>query len=382
MRLSGALPMAVAIACLCEFTTPSHAQDQVTAHRMAARQYEIPGMIEEAVAEYVKILALAPDDADARTRVDALVRKQMPRWLPEEVERAAPFTRELLAWTLAASAAPTDAGAATPQRRFIVSHVNFAAREGERWDELHEKGFPGIDYGYVWSPVRRRYEVRVVAHWEEQGQAALAHDALKNGLLLYALVRAEVGFDPTGQWGDPVDIWVTHKGEPGARAQGRSIYLYAAQTPRPAGEWLREMMHEYGHVSFPGIGGFTQTDDPWVDGDLSELLLPRWLVRAGAPDWLPWPVTEWEAQASAQRARLMAGWTEGDVSRLAADGGAGRQWGDDADARESFLGLALWIEDTNGARALADTLRMCRRGSPAQFAKALAKRRSDRPTPR
>lgn len=365
---------AAALALVLLFAAaPAHPQDQVTVHRMAAQQYEVPGLVEEAVAEWIKVLALSPQDAEARARVDALVRKQMPMWLPEEAERAAPFRCEVLEWVWQGQAPAEQA----VQQRLLVTAVEFAAREGERWDELHETGFPHIDYGYVWSQAKRRYEARVVAHWEEPSQAALAQKALRATLVFYALAREQLGFDPTRPWGDPVDIWVTNRGEPGARAQGSSIYLYAAKTERAPGEWLRELAHEYGHVSFPGIGGFAATADPWADGELAELLFAKWLA-ATAPEWMPWPVEGWEAEAKAERARLMGSWTDDQMKELT--GRVTRSLptaltGADSKAKEAFLGLALRAEEMKGPRFLGEVLKKCGRGDTERFVRELARKR-------
>jgi hypothetical protein len=384
---------AAALAIVLLFVAaPVHPQDQATVHRMAAQQYEVPGLVEEAVAEWIKVLALSPQDAEARGRVDALVRKQMPMWLPEEAERAAPFQCEVLRWEWPSATAgsslqpdrpPQSASTKTPaeqgvQQRFLVTAVEFAAREGERWDELHETGFPHIDYGYMWSRAKRRYEVRVVAHWEEPAQRELAQAALRATLVFYSFTREQLGFDPTRPWGDPVDVWVTNKGEPGARAQGSSIYLYAAKTERAPGEWLRELAHEYGHVSFPGIGGFTATDDPWADGDLAELLFAKWLAEERAPDWMPWSLAEWEAEAKAERARLTGLWREEEARELI--GQETRSCptslvGADAVAKEAFLGLALRVEEMKGPRFLGEVLKKCPRGTAGQFVGALGKER-------
>jgi hypothetical protein len=370
MRAAPLARLAAALAAALSFSPhPGDAQDRVTVHRLAARQYEVPGLVEEAVAEWLKVLALSGEDAEARQHVEALVRRQMPAWLPEEAERAAPFKREALGWEWPSG----SAGFSLPPQRFLVTAVDFPAREGERWDELHEAAFPQIDYGYVWSQARRRYQARVVVHWEEASQAALAQKALRATLVWYCLAREQLSFDPTAPWGDPVDLWVTNKGEPGARAQGSSIYLYAAKIERAPGEWLRELAHEYGHVSFPGIGGFTETDDAWADGHLAELLFAKWL-RAAPPEWLPWSVAEWQEGAAAERGRLTKLWSEDEVTNLIRQKtpscptkliGAGEE------ARQAFLGLALRVEEMNGPRFLGEALKKCPRGTAAQFAEAV-----------
>lgn len=383
------------LACLLG-SSSVFSQDPYAGRRAAAIQFAEFGRIEEAVAELLKILALSPEDGDAASRVQTLVQHQMPRWLPEEVEKAAPFRCELLTWTW--KAAGTTAAASPnqeisqppntpqPEFRFLITKVGFAAREGERFDELHEEGFPFVDYAYLWQPAKRRYDARIAVHWQDPGQTELAQHSLRATALFYILVSARLHFDPTKPWGDPVDVWVTQKGEPGARAQGHSIYLYASQAPRAPEEWLRELAHEYGHVALPGVGGFTNTDDEWADGHLAELLLPKWLEETGAPEWTPWNAMSWEAQAAAARARVMARWTPARVEQLTAVkhrvGPPGTVvapppplppvlLGTDEAAREYYLGLALWVEQLKGPDALGEALRKCAQGTASRFVSAI-----------
>jgi hypothetical protein len=353
--LRGAATLALSVALLCGRVGPAVAADPYATRRMMASRYEIHGLVEKAVAEYLKILAEDPDDPQARQRVNALVAAQMPTWLPKEAESAAPFPHEAIELKFDAIGE-----GAQGEYHLLLTRGAFAAQEGQRWDELHEKGFALIDYAYLWHPVKQRYEVRVAAHWEDSSQTELAQAALRAVAVFHCLAREYLGFDPTGRWGDPVDIWVTQKGEPGARAQGRSIYLYASQTPRPPGEWLREVAHEYGHVSFPGLGGFEDTDDPWVDGHLAELLFPKWLASCGTPEWLPWDVEAWTSEAAQRRALLLS------TFRSAGPDGALLE-GKDAAARDHFLGLVLEVEDRVGPQTFGEVLKKCPQGTVQHF---------------
>jgi len=362
---------------------------------MMASRYEMHGLVEKAVAEYLKILASDPGDPQAKARAMALISVQMPTWLPQEAEGVFPFAHEVVVLggkgdggrrqAATAPKAPAEQGVAggelLPNRggrrqapaereeaapaghRALVTSGSFSAREGERWDELHEKGFRRIDYAYVLQPVKNRYELRVAVHWETDDQAEVALRALRATLAFYCLAKEQLGFDPTGKWGDPIDVWVTSKGQPGARAQGRSIYLYAAQTERTPGEWLREVGHEYGHVCLPGIGGFKDTDDEWADGHISELLFPKWLTAGGVPGWMPWSVEEWEGEARPERERLM-GLARGRPPTEALLKGT------DEVAREYLLGMVLVVEDEGGPEALAKALAKCAQGTAEKFVQA------------
>jgi hypothetical protein len=355
---------------------------------MMAARYEMHGLVDKAVAEYIKILAQDPEDPGARARVEMLAAVEMPTWLPEEAGVAFPLPHEVIVFSpregpaMAEAAVEAEASAASSGAKYLGGAVGeeegapgegapvtyralvtagcFAAREGVRWDELHEKGFSRIDYAYVLHPIKKRYELRVAVHTESTEQAAIAQRAMRATLACYLLAKDYLGFDPTGRWGDPIDIWVAEGGEPGARAQGRSIYLYSAQTPREPGEWLREVGHECGHVCLSGVGGFEDTDDPWADGHLAELLFPKWLSTVGAPEWLPWSAEAWEQYAKPERERLIILARATELTDILLKG-------TDAAARDYFLGSALLIEDEYGPEKLGEVLAKCSQGNLERF---------------
>ena len=281
MKRARGVVVTTALLLALSFSVGRAAPDPHAVQRMMAAQYEAHGLVEKAVAEYLKILAKDPQDSEARSKAQGLIVLRMPAWLPEEAETAWPFPHEVITYDLIGPMQGAE------PYRLLVTQSAFTAQEGDRWDELHEKGFSRIDYVYLWHPVKKQYEVRVAAHWNTDAETKVAQQALRAVSGFYCLVKDRLGFDPTGRWGDPIDVWVTSKGEPGGRAQGRSIYLYAVGAERTSGEWLRELGHEYGHVSLPGIGGFKDSDDEWADGNLAELLFPKWLAEKGAPAWMP-----------------------------------------------------------------------------------------------
>lgn len=346
---------------------------ELAARLSQADAYASRGLIEEAVAEYVAILAREPGQARAREGLWRAMSQAMPKWLPGEVEQVRPFAFEVLGIRFLQS--ETEG-----RYRFLVTLEGFAVPERSRADPLHHWEFPRAEYGYVWerdADGADRWVLKCEVHWEGEEDQLLARDALRGVCALWAAARHHLGRDPTRPWGQPVQVWVTRRGEPGARALGRDIYLYATGAPRAPGEWWRELAHEYGHVALPGIGGFAQTEDPWADGELGELLFPKWLTgalcdgraegRTSSPTpqagcWLPWSLSEAEGQASSRREQLIrnaAGPV--DVRRLS---------GTDSEARDYFLGLALRVEEERGPRALAAALSRCPRGSALDFARA------------
>ena len=322
------------------------------ARRALAEAYAARGFVEESVAQYAAILGAEPEDAGARTQAEILLNRRMPRWLSADTPAAALF--EHACYDLR-----TEGGI----YRFLGTTARFAAHEGERFDGVHEWRFPSVEYGYVWEAAAARWELRARCHTGEGIAPETADKVLAAVLVFHGLVRSHLNCDPTRVRRRPIDVWVTQEGPRGARAVGTDIYAYAAHVPRPPEEWLRVLAHEYGHVSFPGIGGFEATDDAYADGYLAELLLPKWLAAATVPQGMPWPVEGWQAEARAKRAALMAA-AEGELDEE-------RLRGSDRAARDYFLGLALRTEERCGSRRLGEALKQSAGGGARQFAVAV-----------
>ncbi len=325
-----------------------------------ADDYASQGMIEDAVSEYLFLLARHPRRVELREKVSSLIAREMPRRLPSTVEEARPFPLDAFALQLA------GAGGKGREKtyRVLTTEAGLAPEEGLQTGPLHAWRFPHIEYGYCWDESGGRWVMKARVHWKRAEDRALAQDALRSLLALWCVVDDRLDRDPTQPWDQPIDLWLAPGGPPGGRAMGRNIYLFAVAEPRPPGEWWRELAHEYGHASLPGIDGFTDTDDPWADGHLGELLFIEWLAgSAQGADWLPWSLKAAEKEAAARRAALMAA-AAGPVQ-------APRLAGTDAAARDYFLGLALRVESAAGPRFLGRALARCPRGRPADFVRAV-----------
>jgi hypothetical protein len=331
-----------------------------------AESYASQGLIEEAVAQYLAILKQRPDDEHARTRAQELIGDRMPAWLPAEADDVAPFPHTVLDLRLTDPRSRRQ----TPYRLLRTDRAFFTAGNDVLPDPVHHWRFLGIDYGYLWNPAQSKWVMKVRAYQHPAVDASLARDALTAVLTSHVIASHYGRFDPTRPHGEPIDLWLTTEGKPGGESVGRNLYLTAVETPRSPAEWLREIVHEYGHIAFPGMGGFAQTDDPWVDGDLGELLLIKWAAANGQPPGLTWPLQDAEAIAAARRRSLIAK-AKGKVNLA-------RLKPHDRDARDYFLGLALRVEAAAGPRFLAEALARCPHGKPTDFiaaANALAKER-------
>jgi hypothetical protein len=95
----------------------------------------------------------------------------------------------------------------------------------------------------------------------------------------------------------PYDVWLCRNGTIGGEQWHGNIYFYDLDKPRSSIEWIREIAHEYGHLSLPPIGGYT-APEYWANGYYGERLMVRWIARTpGGPalvqqvwgDFSGWP---------------------------------------------------------------------------------------------
>lgn len=145
----------------------------------------------------------------------------------------------------------------------------------------------------------------------------------------------------------PVRVWLRPDGAPGADQWSGAITVRGVRTDRSALEWARQLAHEWGHATLPGVQGFT-APEAWANGDLGERL---YLSRMDATGWM----RAWEPGLDAApylrryadplRAAFAETGPRADLVRH-----TGRE------GYDHFLGAALYIEAAYGAPALVAAL--------------------------
>jgi hypothetical protein len=75
-------------------------------------------------------------------------------------------------------------------------------------------------------------------------------------------------------------LWLCRQGTAGGEEWRGNLYLYETPRQRGAGEWVREVAHEFGHIAIAGTRHYTDPE-PMGNGYLGEKLLPLWLWDAG-----------------------------------------------------------------------------------------------------
>lgn len=138
------------------------------------------------------------------------------------------------------------------------------------------------------------------------------------------------------------------------------IMFFKMTAARNEAEWLREIMHEYGHVALPAIDGFVPPLEPYANGLMGETLGMLWAAGDpaswGVPSEASTRATDNTNGAAAIRAHVhdealpaLKFWqSKGPVSSLRRDPGApGLQY---------LQGLTVYIERVYGAPVLGQAL--------------------------
>lgn len=91
-----------------------------------------------------------------------------------------------------------------------------------------------------------------------------------------------------------VDVYLCFGGNPGGEqmvipdpsvldpnglpVRANNIYIYQIPTLTDRVEFAREVAHEYGHATWPALGGFTKPEQ-WASGDMAERVFMMWLLQ-------------------------------------------------------------------------------------------------------
>ncbi len=152
-----------------------------------------------------------------------------------------------------------------------------------------------------------------------------------------------------------VQVWMDPLKAPGLSADvageqfKNQIYFYSILTERRPIEWCREIAHEYGHFSLPGISGYTEPEE-WANGVLGERLYTNWLqqdVKAGKvkptelPIVSPADLDEYAAKQIVPVITLIRDGVTREAMRRK-----------DTIGMDTYTGLALWIDSIYGSQQL------------------------------
>lgn len=137
-------------------------------------------------------------------------------------------------------------------------------------------------------------------------------------------------------------------------APGEMI-LFRTGEVRSDAEWLREIAHEYSHISWPPFAGYKLPLEPFGNGAQGETLFMLWALQNPSSFLAPNAIDEATQQLRVHVARhAVASWKRWTTSDARVP-----IIGDDEVARQKLQGLTLWIERVYGNAVLENALKTC-----------------------
>ena len=303
------------------------------------------------------------DTREIRQRVNELLANGFPTLLgqfgpPALPGTPAPFTYTLSDPHLPAEERGVQQGLITSTPLPVPSAYTLDPKYGR---DAHDSAwtFQYMLYGYAFERLDQSWHLRFRVFWQdvpgkEEERAQFAQQVGRVLLQVAGTMRAYTGLNPQFSDDGAVNVWLAENGDPGGEALNENIYLYDIGALRTKGgvEWVRELAHEYSHQTLPPVGGYTQPE--WgSNGYLGERLLLHWLMLNpdAAIDTQPWIREIDPGEVNARRVYP-------DIQKFAALGPEAPQLrAADAEAMDDFIGMALYIEQTQGGHFLGRVLR-------------------------
>lgn len=265
---------------------------------------ERKGLREESVDAYARAARLddTPEARAALARV--LDAGPFPESLAKSTPDALPGRRQTLSlsWT-----DPRLADQRGPASCLLYTPVAPRPADATR-DARYGASYPAALYLLTLPPGGRRWSLAGRVHFQP-GREALAWRCGEIAAAL--LLTGPTCLGPAWNLRQPLDLWLTEEGRPGAEGWPGTIYLVNVGTPRQDTEWVRQLAHEMGHVAVRGgIGGLAGSET-WANGELGELLFVQWLLRArdangAALPWLTPALERWHANRVRQWSDALA----------------------------------------------------------------------------
>jgi hypothetical protein len=126
-----------------------------------------------------------------------------------------------------------------------------------------------------------------------------------------------------------------------------SIMIFRIHESRTDTEWMRELMHEYGHVAWPDFKTFAPPIEPNANGVLGETMAPIWFAQNTEDDddnkKIVYPLIEQTALP------VLQNWLKKNPNPEMATG-TGEQ------ARQYLQGLCVYIDRVYGTKVLSDAM--------------------------
>lgn len=178
----------------------------------------------------------------------------------------------------------------------LLLRANVSRLPTPKKSPLHEWPFEYISYGMAREKEDEAYNLRIrVYNQYRKSEGDPTDEVLRMLMRLWDFNRWRLNSDHRDSYHmRSVDVYLCAGGEPGAEQKiledpfmgdprelpprVNNIYIYSVPTLLDRLEFAREIAHEYGHATWPAIGGYTKPEE-WASGDMAERVFMMWLMR-------------------------------------------------------------------------------------------------------
>ncbi len=254
---------------------------------------------------------------------------------------------------------PYDLGTLIVPKAYLPTHAT---------EPVHAWRFSKVVY--VYEPDAETLRLFCAVHFQSEDDGPLAKRIAGLLALAHQTLAEKTGREAANGTA-PFDVWLCAKGQTGGEQWRSHLYFYDIDTQRSSIEWIREIVHEYGHLALPAIGGYT-APEYWANGYLGERLIVRWLMRL--PDGPARVETVWgDFSGAANFDRLLIAPALAQYQKI----GPSPVWlarKDEAGMRY-LIGQALTFDDKHGGVSLGNGFARLPRfheATPEDFAAALS----------
>lgn len=235
---------------------------------------------EMAVRALARARTLRPEDPVAREQLARALRGGFPtgigdglfRSLPGEAVRGEIELRD------------PRLGLAAPESRGYAVLVAEERDTAAARDPKYRRPYSRVAHSYVLQQRPTRWFRVATVRFQSAAEAKLARRVGTVLAQLFWMRREYVGAAPDFPRPPESTVWLARDGRAGGEEWNGEIYLYEVGRTRSAEEWVREVVHEYGHVALPGTPRYS-APEPKANGYLGERLLATWLWRNRATVW-------------------------------------------------------------------------------------------------
>lgn len=357
-----------------------------------AHVYELKGDKSQALTHVAALLALSPTSRYGKEAVHRLFyTPPFPRLLTPATRTISPLSFTADVCTLGDDRMPAAPAQVALCYTTSTKYPDDAPPQGavvERilpvpGDKPLTERFNRVVYGYLETPDTGDFRLRVIAYYpspllsgSDRDLSPIAQALVHLVLRCQCYAEEVLGLPPQGDAEGINRVWLCLGGPPGAQRSDSDLFLYRVLTDqRTPMEWVRQLVHECGHLVIPRIGGFAEPE-MWGNGALGERLFIYFLTgEAGRVAGTGWP----SDAASARLDRLWPGGHLAAEQYLATPGRAPLAiWaangpaselivGQTEQAMQYYVGLNLYLLAAHGPAALREVVKQCAGTSVADF---------------